>query len=359
MRPSIAIFLLMLPSLAMARPFVGADISMLLEIEKAGGVYRENGQPKDAIHILRDHGCEVFRLRLFVNPNRDYRESHGATQNLDDVIILSQRIKAVGGKLLLDLHYSDTWADPAHQTKPGAWEGLSIDDLAAQVYSYTRDVLRALAREDLTPSMVQVGNEITGGMLWPEGKVLDAAKDIEEQQWTRFRKLFNSGARAVRDASTPEHPIQVILHIHGGGREGLPSWFFSRLDHKQVDFDIIGLSCYPQWNDSLENAQKNVARLVKLTGKPVIFAEVSYRASEWEKPTDPKIMRWPQSPEGQAQFVRDLNAMVSQNEKILGYVWWYPEAIPVKGMFIWQDGAESLFDPQGNPRPAMSEFGPG
>lgn len=342
--------------------FAGADVSMLLDIEKAGGVYRDGDHAgtgdRDAIAILKDHGCNLFRLRLFVDPVTDFKKAGGATQNLDAVKQLAKRIKAVGGSILLDIHYSDTWADPMHQRKPKAWETLSGEALEKKVYEYTRDVLAELKKDDLSPVMVQVGNEITAGVLWPHGKVLDVPKDQETAQWGIFAKLLNAGCRAVRDASTAEHPIKIAIHIHGGGRPGLPQWFFGKFDPYMVDYDIIALSFYPQWGDSLEELKKNLA---KLSGKEVLLAEVSYPWKEIDGIKDKSLMQWPMTPAGQVEFVAALNDLIVKSPElhVMGYVWWYPEAIPVPdpSLHIWKGGGEALFDDKGQALPAMGKFG--
>jgi arabinogalactan endo-1,4-beta-galactosidase len=174
----------------------GADVSMLPEIEKAGGVFSREGKPGDALKIMRAGGCNLFRVRLFVDPEKDFNKNHGATQDLPYVVALSKRIKATGAILLLDLHYSDTWADPGKQFKPRAWETLAFDALEKQVHAYTASVLKALADAGATPDMVQIGNEIAGGMLWPEGKVLNAPKPEEAQQWERLARPAQRGGRA-------------------------------------------------------------------------------------------------------------------------------------------------------------------
>src|SRR5205814_10305657 len=141
------------------------------------------------------------------DPATDFNSSYGATQDLKYVRALSRRIKSANGKFLLDLHYSDTWADPGKQFKPARWKDLPFDALVKQVHDYTADVLKTLADDGALPDMVQVGNEITGGILWPDGKVLDAAPEHEAEQWQRFATLLNAGAKAVREAQTDAHPI--------------------------------------------------------------------------------------------------------------------------------------------------------
>jgi arabinogalactan endo-1,4-beta-galactosidase len=344
------------------REFIaGADVSMLTEIEKAGGVFRRDGKSGDALEIMRAGGCNLFRVRLFVDPEKDFNKNHGATQDLPYVVALTKRIKASGATLLLDLHYSDTWADPAKQFKPKAWESLDFDALEKQVHDYTASVLKALADAGATPDMVQIGNEIAGGMLWPDGKVLNAPKEQEAQQWKRFARLLNAGARAVREAAkASQQPIRVVIHIHGGGKPGLPKWFFEKLaQHGPVDFDIVALSFYPAWDDSLDALRKNLDDNANAIGKDILIAETSYPWRPMEGHADKRTMTWPQTREGQQKFVTDLSDAIraTPNNRGLGFVWWYPEAIPLEGRRIWRGGAEALFDEKGAALPALDTFG--
>lgn len=356
----VASLLMIAPALRAAddKMIVGADISMLPEIEKAGGVFLDNGKPADAIGIFRKHGFNLFRIRLFVNPSKDFNANWGAVQDFETVRALAKRIKASGAMLLLDLHYSDTWADPGKQTKPAAWKDLSFDQLEKQVYDYTATVLRDLKSDGIVPDMVQVGNEIAPGMLWPDGKlVYHTTPEDEEAHWAKFARLFDAGVKAVRDASTPAQPIRVVIHIHGGGHEGLPMWFFGRFTKHTNNFDVIALSYYPGPKESIKDLKLNLEAVINKYGKDVLIAEIAY---PWKQPMDPQHenQTWPLTPQGQEQFVRDLMDVVrsAPNGRAIGAVWWYPESIQVKGLQIWERGAKALFDDQGNPLPAMSAF---
>jgi arabinogalactan endo-1,4-beta-galactosidase len=341
------------------RLIIGADVSMLPEIERAGGVFRDaSGQPGDAIKILRDHGFNLFRLRLFVNPSKDFNGTWGAVQDFESVRAMANRIKASGAKFLLDLHYSDTWADPGKQHKPAAWKDLSFEELEKQVYDYTAGVLRNLKSDGIVPDMVQVGNEIAPGMLWPDGKlVYNTTPEIEEAHWAKFARLFNAGARAVRDASTSDKPIRVVIHIHGGGHDGLPMWFFGRFTKHTTNFDVIALSFYPGPKESFKDFKINVEQLCNAYDKDVMIAEIAY---PWRAALDPQHenQTWPITRDGQAQFVRDVMDIVRTAPKgrCIGAIWWYPESIQVKGLQIWERGAKALFDDDGKPLPAMSAF---
>ena len=296
---------------------------------------------------------------MFVDPSTDFNKSYGATQDLKYVRALAKRIKSAGGSFLLDIHYSDTWADPGKQFKPEKWKDLSFDDLVKKVHDYTADVLNALKEDGALPNMVQIGNEITGGMLWPDGKVLDAPPDGQAEQWRRFSVLLNAGAKAVRQAQTPEHPIRIMIHIHGGGKPGLPKWFFDKLNANPVDFDVVGLSFYPAWDDSINALKQNINDVITGSGKDIIVAETSYPWRELPGSKDKPAMRWPQTPEGQAQFLKELQSILSDapQHKAIGFIWWYPEAIPVGSLGIWRNGSEALFDQTGKPLPCLDLFG--
>ena len=357
----LTILLLSSPTRAADAPFLaGADISMLPTIEKAGGIFRQDGKPADALKIFHDHGCNLFRVRLFVKPNPDFKATDGAIQDLDYVRALAKRIKATGGKFLLDIHYSDTWADPGKQFTPAAWTSLDFPALQQQVHDYTASVLQDLQSNNAMPDMVQVGNEITAGILWPQGKVLDAPPDQEQSQWAKFAQLENAGAKAVREASTTDHPIRIVLHIHGGGRVGLPKWFFEKFNRNPVDYDIVGLSFYPAWSDSIDALKQNMIDVVQATGKDVLIAETSYPWREMEGVQQSDAMRWPLTQAGQKQFVLDLTKTIkaAPDHHGLGFIWWYPEALPVPGLRIWRTGAEALFDQNGNALPALDAYTP-
>ncbi|MEM3981710.1 MAG: glycosyl hydrolase 53 family protein, partial [Thermofilum sp.] len=177
--------------------------------EKSAFEESAGSSPQDALTVMVDHGANCFRLRLFVNPKpRD--EWGGFTGNdLDYTIALAKRVKSAGAKLILDLHYSDTWADPQRQEPPAAWRELSFDQLVEQVYVYTREVIARMREEGVLPDIVQVGNEITCGMLWPWGKICDVSNP--EEQWSRFTALLKAAIRGVREGAGGED-VKIMLH---------------------------------------------------------------------------------------------------------------------------------------------------
>jgi arabinogalactan endo-1,4-beta-galactosidase len=329
--------------------FLGGDVSALSETEKCGVVYRDNDKPADVIDILRHHGCNLFRLRLFVNPSHDASRNFGPTQDLAMVLALSKRIRQSGASLSLALHYSDTWADPGSQTKPAQWKDLSFPELQNKVTDYTASVLAAMKSNGTPPDIVEVGNETTTGMLWPDGKLGGATAQEKMQQWDNYARLLKAGTSAVR-SSLPA--ARIMVHISAGGRAGVPTWFFGELKKHAPDFDIIGLSFYPTFNDRIDDLKKNLAQLAPM-GKDILIIEAAYPYKPEGKKLDAK---WPLTPMGQKQFLDDLIAAVkgTPDHRGIGVCWWYPEAVPIKNRATWEGGSMGLFDPKGQLLPAMS-----
>ena len=255
LKPTTSLFILLLiamtASIANAgrtRPFIiGADISWTPEDEAAGAQYFDGGVRKDLLQILKDHGFNYIRLRIFVNPKSEggyARNMPEAFCDLAHTEAMAKRIKAAGMGFLLDFHYSDNWADPGKQMKPLAWEALSMPELVQAVHDHTQTVLAALKADGTLPDMVQIGNEITPGMLWPDGRVgntSDAAAD--EKQWDNLAALVKSGIKATREINPA---ISIILHSDAGYSDQQMRHWVDHLLARDVKFDIIGLSCYRQ-----------------------------------------------------------------------------------------------------------------
>jgi beta-galactosidase len=248
---------------------LGADISFLPQMEDRGTKYSDNGTQKDAMQILKDHGFNYIRLRLFVNPENDkgYSPKKGFC-DLEHTIAMAKRIKAAGLKFLLDFHYSDTWADPEKQFKPKAWEGQSFEQLTKTVFSYSKDVIETLKKAGATPDMVQVGNEINHGMIWPEGHInnLDS-----------LAQLIYAGIQGVK-AVDPS--ITIMIHVALGGQNDEARFFFDNMIMRGVPFDVIGLSYYPRWHNTLEDLRYNLNDLARRYGKDVIVVEYSHLKKE-------------------------------------------------------------------------------
>lgn len=334
---------------------VGGDISALAKIEELGAVYRDNGAPGDAIEIMRRHGANCFRLRLFVNPT-----NQGMVVNdLQYTAALAARIKAAGAKFLLDFHYSDTWADPGHQTKPAAWEKLDFESLVRTVYEYTRDSLVYLDREGVLPDLVQIGNEITPGMLWPDGKV--SGVENSDQQWDKFARLLKAAAQGVRDAANGRD-VRIVIHTASGGNWESTRRFFTNIEQHGVPYDVIGQSAYPWWHGTLDDLRVNLAKTAATFGKDIWVVETAYPYKpftavnkRWKYPK----RHWPQTPAGQKAFLKALIETVraTPDGHGLGVLWWYPESVPIKGGRIWHNGVTAMFDDNGNALPVLDAFG--
>ncbi|MGW0191655.1 glycoside hydrolase family 53 protein, partial [Streptomyces sp. NPDC003362] len=236
----------------------GADVSSIAKSEALGGVYRtSSGGKADPLAVMKSAGMNYARLKVWVNPADGYN-------NKTRVLAQAKRIKAQGMKLLVDFHYSDTWADPGAQSKPAAWAGHSYSQLKTDVYNHTYDVLNALKAQGTTADMVQVGNEINGGMLWNEGST---------SNWSQLAGLLNSGYDAVKAVSSS---TTVALHLAKGGDLSGTRWWFDSAVANGVKFDAIGLSFYGYWHGSLYDFQTTLDDAATRYGKPVFVAETAY-----------------------------------------------------------------------------------
>jgi len=319
-------------------PILGADVSFLASAEQQGIVFKEDGQPRDVLSILHEHQFKWVRLRLFVDPAANPDK---LPNDLAYTLALAKRAHAQGFHLLLDLHYSDTWADPDKQFIPAAWTKLKHKQLVDQVFSYTRDTIATFAREGVMPEMVQVGNEITGGMLWPDGKLPD---------WESFSDLLKAGIRGV-DAGRGTLPRpRIMIHIERSGDYDAATWYFDNLIAHHVPFDIIGLSYYPKWHGSVAKMRGNLHDLALRYHLPIIVAET---ASNWT-PGDfiGKKAEFAESPEGQKAFFQAVAGAVRAvpNGLGLGLFWWEP-AVPNGPI-----AGRALFDAQHNALPAIAAF---
>lgn len=251
---------------------IGADISFLPQLEARGMKFSDNGVERDAIAILKDHGFNYVRLRIFNDPASDsgYAPGKGFC-DLANTMKMAKRVREAGMKLLLDFHYSDTWADPGKQFKPAAWKGSSFDALKKEVYDFTYNVIKALKDQGTTPDMVQIGNEINHGIIWPEGHVshLDS-----------LAQLINAGTAAVK-AVDPS--VIMMLHVALGGQHDESVFFIDQMLARGVHFDVIGESYYPKWHGTLDDLRDNLTGLVRRYDKDVIVVEYSQKKEEVNK----------------------------------------------------------------------------
>jgi arabinogalactan endo-1,4-beta-galactosidase len=326
-------------------PVRGADVSMTAEVEKLGGSYRDvDGGARDLFELLAARGVNTARLRLWVDPYDEHGQPYlGGTNDLATTTALALRARDAGLDVLLDLHYSDFWTDPKKQSTPKAWRGLTGQALADRVHDYTAGVLDHLAAEGVAPTIVQVGNEITNGMLWPEGRTArydDRARrfePVDEGADDVLARLLHAGTRAVRGSSD----ARTLLHLDFGGANDLYRGWFDRITDRDVDFDVIGLSYYPFWHGTLADLGANLDDISVRYAKDVLVVETAYGFTCDGPQEDFQIFSaelaqaggYPASVDGQVAFLSDLGATVAAVPagRGLGVVYWEPAWLPVRG----------------------------
>jgi len=348
-----------IPQAMAAKDFIiGADISALTVMEQRGVVYRDNNEPADLIKILKNNGFNTIRLRLFVNPvSKDI-----VTNDLQYTLTLAKRAKQEKMKVLLNFHYSDTWADPQQQIKPAAWSKMNFDELKNTVQSYTASVMKEFKEANVVPEMVQVGNEITPGMLWPDGKLI--AEDDNELKWQKFSDLLKAGIEGVRSVSPDS---KIMIHIDQGGKKSVSKWFFGRLNKYNVKYDIVGLSYYPWWHGTIDDLKKNMNYIAAELQKDVVVVETAYAHKLDEFFEHPERMPFPTTsvdqlpfpltPQGQYDMLSLITKAVleTRDNRGIGVCYWFPESVPINNRG-WLGGSAALFDDKGNALPAIHAF---
>ncbi len=324
---------------AQGQSIIGADVSFLQQAEQQGTVFKDNGRSAPVLQILRDHGFNWVRLRLFVNPTV-------LPNNLAYTIASAQAAKRLGFKFLLDLHYSDTWADPGKQFTPKAWVSMTHEELVKAVYDYTKDTIDAFRKAGVLPDMVQIGNEITNGMMWPDGKLPD--------HWAHFTDLVKAGVEGVEAGHGANPQPKIMIHIDRGGDKIRTQYFFDHLLAAHVRFDVIGQSYYPWWQGSLNDLRQNMYFMATRYHKEIVLAEVAYpwRPGPYKTPPGP----FPETPDGQRQFLKAVYRIVQNTPDNLGkgLFWWEP-AVP-RNRFDSDLVSRGFFDESGNALPVVSVF---
>ena len=309
-----------------AKFLLGADISAL-DTPGRGRLpaYQEDGKPSDELTILEHHGWNAYRVRVFVSPVRN-----APNNTLEAAIPLAKQIKASGATLILDIHYSDTWADPGHQETPVAWRGMDIKALAKEWEKYSEDTIKALKDAGAMPDIVQVGNEITVGADWPLAKVQPPSSKPpnpaqpynDAQQWKNLTTLLKAGIEGVKKGAG-NTPPRIAIHIDKGGHWDTTEWFFDRLNKAHVHYDIIAQSFYPPWgHGTLDDLWNNMNQCAQRYRKDFIVMETGYLPSHVADKTD---MMWPVTPQGRLQFMVDLVNTVKKAPHGLGVMYWAPE----------------------------------
>lgn len=309
----------------------GADVSWLPQMEASGfKFYNENGIDEDCLKILKDHGINSIRLRTFVNPSNDKRSGHCSKE---ETVAMAVRAQKIGMRIMIDFHYSDSWADPSKQKKPAAWEGHDFSQLLNDVYNYTSDVMKALKTSGVYPEWVQVGNETPGGIIYPEGRT---------SNWKQLAQLINKGYDAIKSVSPGS---KVILHVdQGNNNQRFRSWFDSATSHA-ARYDVIGLSYYPYWLKgnpdytlSIDDLGRNLNDMAKRYGKEVMVVEVGGEDFKPQNTYDMLI--------AVQKKVKDVPA-----KKGLGVMYWEPE-----GAKNWSGYGLSAWGSNGKPTKALDAF---
>lgn len=355
----------------------GMDLSTLIELEELGAKYYDDGRETDLLEIMKKYDVDTIRIRLWNDPFSPAGEPYGAgTNDLKTSLAIAKKATDAGFGVLLNFHYSDFWADPGKQIKPKAWENYSVEELEEAVYCYTMETIKVFQEKGINLTMVQVGNELSRGLLWPEGEV---------PRYDNITRFVNAGIRGVR-AVNPD--VSIMLHLDNGGNNALYREWFDHYMEKGEDFQIIGLSYYPFWHGTLDMLESNMKDIAVRYGKDLIVTEVSmgYTMEDYqtyEKLTDEQRkgyatkqalvdkIEYPMTKEGQAAFMTDILTRIRRipDGKGKGFFYWEPAWIPVAGSG-WATKAsleymndpgpcgnewanQALFDYEGNVLPAL------
>jgi arabinogalactan endo-1,4-beta-galactosidase len=302
----------------------GADVSWVTEMENNDiHFYDADGNETECMALMKSLGMNAIRLRVWVNPVDGWC-------NKTDVLIKAKRASDLDMRIMIDFHYSDSWADPGKQIKPVAWEGLSFNALCTAVADHTTEILTALKNWNITPEWVQAGNETGNGMLWEDGKA-----SVSMSQYTALNNAAYDAAKAV----FPE--TKVIVHLQNGQNNSLYRWVFDGLKNNGGKWDVIGMSLYPDpdsWQESNDDLISNIHDMISRYGKEVMICETGM---PWDEAVTAKL------------FLTDLitRTKAIADGKCLGVFYWEPEAH--NG---WKGYSLGAFDAGGRPTMALDAF---
>lgn len=333
-KPIIAAILFLAAALAAsAQKYVGGDISLLTKYETNGANYldHDGNAITQMLPYLKSQELNAMRVRLFVDPSNASTadKGSGVCQDLEYVKALGKRIKDAGFKLMLDLHYSDTWADPAKQWTPKAWAGMDDDALSAEMYTYTKDVLAQMKAAGATPDFIQTGNEISYGMLWgtedsPSSSLKKCYVD-NAANWQRFSLLLANATKACREECAD---AKIIIHTERVAQQTVLTGFYDNMKTYGIDYDIIGLSYYPYYHGTIQTLNTVLTALeTRYPEKDIMIVETGYY-NEWQ-PADVTYdlsTTYPITDDGQKAFTADLIKTLNAHSKVKGLFWWMMEA---------------------------------
>lgn len=361
---------------------LGIDVSTYLEELEKGARYFDGDAQIDPLDAFLHNGVDWMRIRVWNDPKSETGEPYLAGNcDMAHYLRLAGLAKAKGYHLLMDLHYSDFWADPGKQMLPKAWRVYGEAELAEAVYAFTRDCLTRARDAGVAPEMIQVGNEITNGMLWPLGRL---EKDGERGNYAAFCRLLSAGCRACREI-LPE--ARIVLHLERSHDQAVYREFFGEMARAGIDYDVIGASYYPYWHGTPEELMANLDQC-RAFGKELMVMELGYGFTaegyslggetarlviDAERSYIPGFTEiYPMTPEGQAAFVRDFLAL-ARRHGIDGVFYWEPLWIPGEGIcwaseagqrYIREEGKSTrnewanqcLFDYGGQKLPAFDQY---
>lgn len=308
--------------------YKGMDLSFQPELENYNVIYKDAiGNPVQLLDYVANNGTNLVRLKLWHTPIN-------GQNSLVDVKAYAQRIKSKNMDFLLDFHYSDTWADPGHQSPPVAWQTMTNEEIRVAIYNYTKDVVQQLKNQNTLPKIIQIGNEIDSGFLWNYGRVWDAYAD----NWPNYAALVKESIRAIREVDTA-NSVKIMLH-HSSVENA--KYFFNELQTFNLDFDIIGLSYYPQFQThNLNVVKSNLNELATTFEKEILMVEVSYPFTfQWNDNSNNYIgdssqilNEFPATPQGQKAYFEWLVETIKAipNNKGIGFCYWGPDWVAFEG----------------------------
>lgn len=320
--------------------YAGGDPSEIPEVEAAGGVYKVDGQKADPLVAMKKAGWTAIRLRIWNAPRPP------GYCDLNHTLAMAKRAHDAGLRVMLDFHYSDWWADPQKQNKPAAWKDLNFTDLQKAVHDYSRDVVKALADQGTPADVVQPGNEITNGMLWPDGKL-----EINDNGWTKIMPMLKAAIAGIREGGEA-NPPKIMIHLDQGGQNDVSRLWLDNYFKRGGDLDIIGLSYYPQWHGTMDELRDNLRDLARRFKKDLIVAETSFPSFARAGGSSP-VPGIPATPAGQLTYLRKLTDIVkaTPDHRGIGVLWWAPAWIAPPGRAFGNPTA--LFDKNGEALPAF------
>jgi len=340
-----------------------ADFSFLAYFESLGVVYKDGGVVTDGIQILKNHGINCVRLRLFTSSQAQAAtNAYNYINNTNYTVPLAVRVKNAGLLFSLDFHYSDTWADPGHQAIPAAWSNLNFAQLVQQMYTYNSNTIATFAAAGAMPDYVQVGNEITSGMLFPYGGPLSGNGGTN---WSQLGQLMKSAIQGIKDGSSAagKSMPKIIVHISSGGDWTTTGWFFDNLEAEGISFDIIGESYYPFYQGSLTALSACLSNAANTFDKPIIVAETAFPwtntcPAAWLNGLYVTNTSYLPTESGQVSFLEAENQIVNSVPDGLaaGVFYWGGEYQAVSGVNEAGFNTASFFDAGGNLLPSLNAF---